>query len=102
MSVPLLDSAVSTAYPFVSFIANIGGAALAIVVCTALLRALLLPFTFRVIRGERARAALAPQIQALQRKHGKDPRRFAEELTALHRQAGVSPYAGLLPGLLQA
>ncbi len=102
MSVPLLDSAVSTAYPFVSFIAGIGGAALAIVVCTIVLRALLLPFTFRVIRGERARAALAPEIQALQRKHGKDPRRLAEELSTLHREAGVSPFAGFLPALLQA
>ena len=102
MSVPLLDSAVSLAYPIVTAIAGVGGAALAIVACTLALRALLIPLTLRVIRGERARAALAPHLAELNRKHRKDPERLRSELAGLYRSAGVSPYAGFLPALLQA
>ena len=102
MSVPLLDSAVSLAYPIVTAIAGVGGAALAIVACTLALRALLIPLTLRVIRGERARAALAPHLAELNRKHRKDPERLRSELAGLYRSAGISPYAGFLPALLQA
>src|SRR5205814_10474415 len=102
MSVPLLDSAVSLAYPIVTAIAGVGGAALAIVACTLALRALLIPLTLRVIRGERARAALAPRLAELNRKHRKDPERLRTELAGLYRSAGISPYAGFLPALLQA
>lgn len=102
MSIPLLDDAVGVAYPIAVAIAGLGGAALAIVVCTLALRALLLPLTLAGLRGERARAALAPRIQELRRTHAKDPARLGQELTALHREAGVSPFAGLLPAFLQA
>lgn len=102
MSVPLLDDVVSAAYPIVFSIAGVGGAALAIVVATLALRALLLPFSLWTVRGERARAALAPRVQALQRTYAKDPGRLGQELTALYREAGVSPFAGILPALLQA
>jgi YidC/Oxa1 family membrane protein insertase len=87
MSIPLLDDAVGVAYPIAVTIAGLGGAALAIVVCTVALRTLLLPLTLASIRGERARASVAPGVQ---------------ELTALYREAGVSPYAGLFPAFLQA
>jgi YidC/Oxa1 family membrane protein insertase len=64
MSIPLLDGAVSVVYPFVAHIASaltpVGGAAAAIVLCTAALRLLLLPLTLAALRGERSRAALAP------------------------------------------
>jgi len=102
MSVPLLDSAVSIAYPIVIALAGVGGAALAIVACTVALRALLIPLTLRVIRGELARAALAPQLEELNRAHRKDPERLRTELAQLYGSAGVSPYAGCLPALLQA
>jgi YidC/Oxa1 family membrane protein insertase len=102
MSIPLLDDAVGVAYPIAVTIAGLGGAALAIVVCTVALRTLLLPLTLASIRGERARASVAPGVQELQRKHAKDPARLRQELTALYREAGVSPYAGLFPAFLQA
>ena len=102
MSVPLLDSVVSGVYPVVLSVAGVGGAALAIVACTVALRALLLPFSLAAVRGERARAALAPRLQELQRRHAKDPRRLREELATLYRDAGVSPLAGFLPLLTQA
>lgn len=103
MSIPLLDAAVSVAYPIVLHVATaLGGAAVAIVLCTLAVRLLLLPLSRAAARGERARAALAPQVQELRRKHAKEPERLLTELSTLYRSAGTSPFAGLLPTLLQA
>jgi YidC/Oxa1 family membrane protein insertase len=106
MSVPLLDDAVRIAYPIVWHVATalapVGGAATAIALCTITLRALLLPLTLAAVRGERARARLAPRIRELRKRYAKQPDRLREELVRLHRGAGVSPLAGFLPLLLQA
>jgi YidC/Oxa1 family membrane protein insertase len=103
VSIPPLDAAVSVAYPIVVHIAEaLGGASIAIVVCTLIIRLLLLPLSLVAARGERARAALAPQVQELRRKHAKEPERLVTELSALYRSAGTSPFAGMLPSLLQA
>jgi YidC/Oxa1 family membrane protein insertase len=105
MSIPLLDSAVSWAYPVVwqvaTLLAPVGGAALAIVLSTLTVRLALLPLSRAVARGDRARVALAPRIQELQHKHGKDPERLRGELAQLYTSAGGGPFAGCLPGLLQ-
>lgn len=106
MSIPLLDPAVAAVYPLVAHVAAlfgpIGGAATAIVVCTAALRLLLHPLTRAAVRGERARAALAPRMAELQRRHAKDPSKLRAELTNLYRDAGTSPLAGCLPALAQS
>jgi YidC/Oxa1 family membrane protein insertase len=77
-------------------------AAVAIVVFTLLLRLLISPLTYVQVRGERRRAALAPQIGKLREKHGDDPMTFATETLALQRANGISPFAALLPALAQA
>jgi len=106
LSIPLLDGAVAVAYPFIAHVASaltpIGGAAAAIVLCTAALRLLLLPLTLAAVRGERARAALAPRVAQLRRRYAEDPGRLATELTELYRTERSSPLAGCLPVLLQA
>ncbi len=105
MSIPVLDAAVSGAYPIVwhlaTALAPLGGAAVAIVLCTAVLRALLLPLAVAAVRGERRRAALTPQVTALRCRYAKQPEKLATELAALYREAGTSPFAGFLPLLLQ-
>ncbi|MBB5824567.1 YidC/Oxa1 family membrane protein insertase [Micromonospora carbonacea] len=81
-----------------------GGAATAaaIVVFTIAVRLLISPLTLAQVRGERRRAALAPQVRDLQRRHADDPTRLQAELFGLYRSAGASPVAGCLPALLQA
>src|SRR5205085_1013734 len=58
--------------------------------------------TLAAVRGERGRAALAPQVARLRERHRSDPARLASELTSLYRSAGTSPFAGFLPLLLQS
>jgi YidC/Oxa1 family membrane protein insertase len=76
--------------------------ALAIVVFTLLIRLLISPLTYVQVRGERRRAALAPQIDKLRTKHRDDPMTLAAETMALQRAAGAGPFVSLLPGLAQA
>ncbi|MEV6368342.1 membrane protein insertase YidC [Micromonospora musae] len=81
-----------------------GGAATAaaIVLFTVAVRLLISPLTVAQIRGERRRAALAPQVREVQRRYADDPARLQGELFALYRSAGANPVAGCLPMLLQA
>ncbi|MBA0049606.1 membrane protein insertase YidC [Streptomyces sp. AJS327] len=75
--------------------------AAAIVICTLAVRLALHPLARAAVRGERARARLAPELARVQRRHRNDPERLRRELGALHRREGVSPAAGCLPTLLQ-
>jgi YidC/Oxa1 family membrane protein insertase len=75
--------------------------ALAIVLFTLSVRLLLHPFARSAARGERARAALMPEIKALQAKHGRDRERLAAEMTQLQQESGTSMFVGCLPMLAQ-
>ncbi|MGW3606058.1 YidC/Oxa1 family membrane protein insertase [Micromonospora sp. NPDC005161] len=76
--------------------------AAAIVLLTIAVRLLISPLTVAQVRGERRRAALAPQVRDLQRRYADDPTKLQSELFALYRSAGANPIAGCLPLLLQA
>jgi YidC/Oxa1 family membrane protein insertase len=76
-------------------------AAAAIVLFTAAVRLVLSPLSLRALRGQAAMARLAPQVQALRKRYGRQPERFQRELTALYKTEGASPFAGFLPLLAQ-
>ncbi|WP_017596230.1 YidC/Oxa1 family membrane protein insertase [Nocardiopsis potens] len=76
-------------------------AAAAVVALTVLVRLALLPLSRAAVRGEKQRARLAPRIRELHAKHGKNPRRLAEEQQRLFQREGTSPLAGCLPMLAQ-
>jgi YidC/Oxa1 family membrane protein insertase len=76
-------------------------AAAAIVLFTAGIRLLICPLSLRALRGQAVMARLAPQVQALRARHGRQPERFQRELAALYKREGTSPFAGILPLLAQ-
>jgi len=99
---------VAAAYHVVSAFASIlaplpGGlaAAAAIVLVTIAVRLLLMPLSYRAMRGMDAQARVAPKVQALQRKHAGHPDRLQRELAALYQAEGTSMFAGCLPLLAQ-
>lgn len=106
MSIPLLSDAVTAIYPLIAHLVAVlepwGGATATIVVCTVVLRLLLLPLTLFAVRGERVRLALAPQLNELQRVYGQDPARWQKEVATLYQSTGTSPMAGCLPMLAQS
>ncbi|QES48418.1 hypothetical protein DEJ50_11915 [Streptomyces venezuelae] len=77
--------------------------AAAIVLFTVLVRVALHPLTRAAFRGERARAALAPRLAELKRRHPgpRNADRLQKAVLELHTQAGTSPLAGCLPMLVQ-
>lgn len=75
--------------------------AAAIVLFTAFVRVLVHPLSRAAARGQRARAALQPQIAELRRKHGKNPEKLQRAVLELHAAEKVSPLSGCLPSFLQ-
>lgn len=99
---------VDAAYHVVSAMAGLltpllGGlaAAAAIVLFTMAVRLLIVPLSYRAMRGMAAQARIAPRAQALRRKHAGQPDRLQRELSALYKAEGTSMFAGCLPLLLQ-
>lgn len=77
-------------------------AALAVVLVTLLVRALLIPVGISQAKAEQTRARLAPQLRALQQKHKKNPEKLQAAMLDLYRRENTSPFAGMLPVLAQA
>jgi YidC/Oxa1 family membrane protein insertase len=73
----------------------------AIVVFTMAIRLLLTPLSFRALRGQAAMTRLAPRIQELRKRYGRQPERLQRELTALYAREGTSLLAGFVPLLAQ-
>ena len=99
---------VDAAYHLVLALTNVlspalGGlaAVAAIVVFTMAIRLLLTPLSFRALRGQAAMTRLAPQIQELRKRYGRQPERLQRELTALYAREGTSLLAGFVPLLAQ-
>src|SRR5260370_42269670 len=99
-----LGGPVGAAYPLVSALTYLltpvaGGlaAAAAIVLFTAAVRLLISPLSFRALRGQAAMTRLAPQVQALRTRHGRQPERFQRELADLYKRVGTSPFSSFLP-----
>ena len=104
----LLGLPIDVAYHLVSALAGAlaplpGGlaAAAAIIAFTIMVRLLVLPLGYYAVRGERARARLAPRVQDLYRRHSKQPERLQRELSALYAGEGAGMFSGCLPALLQ-
>ena len=99
---------VDAAYHLVSGFTSIltpllGGVAAvaAIIAVTVAVRIILMPLSFRALRGQAAAARLAPQLQALRQRYGRQPERLQREMAALYKQEGTSMFASITPFLLQ-
>jgi len=99
---------VDAAYHVVSGLAALlaplaGGLATAAAIAgfTVAIRLLLLPLSYREMRGMAAQARIAPRVQALQKQHAGQPDRLQRELAALYQSEGTSMFAGCLPVLVQ-
>jgi YidC/Oxa1 family membrane protein insertase len=99
---------VEAAYTVVTTISSVlepltGGlsAALAVVVLTVLVRAVLIPVGVSQVKAGITRKRLAPKISALQTKYKKQPELKQQKLMELYKEENASPFAGCLPVLAQ-
>ncbi|MFB7250139.1 YidC/Oxa1 family membrane protein insertase [Microbacterium sp. NPDC056234] len=101
----LLDAAYGVLVGLADFFEPFAGAsaaALAVVVVTLLVRALLIPVGISQAKAEQTRARLAPRLRDIQKRHKKNPERLQREIMQLYQDENTSPFAGFLPVLLQA
>jgi YidC/Oxa1 family membrane protein insertase len=80
----------------------VGGSwGLAIVGLTVLIRAVLVPVTFRQLKSMQEMQRLAPQINAVKEKYKEDKQRQQQELMKFYQENKINPLASCLPLLMQ-
>ena len=78
-----------------------GNLGLAILGFSLFLRLLLNPLTKPYMKSMKRMREIAPQIEKLKKRHGKDKVKFAQAQADLYKQKGINPGAGCIPYLLQ-
>lgn len=73
----------------------------AIVLLTICTRALLIPLTYKQLKGMRALQAFQPQIKALQEKYKNDRQRLSQEMMNFYKENKINPLASCIPLLAQ-
>src|SRR5450759_3169730 len=80
----------------------VGGSwGLAIIGLTVVIRAALVPLTFRQLKSMQEMQRLAPQISALKEKYKDDKQRQQQEIMKFYQENKINPLASCLPLLLQ-
>jgi YidC/Oxa1 family membrane protein insertase len=72
-----------------------------IIALTVVVRAVLIPLTYKQIKGMRALQALQPQIKELQEKYKNDRQRQQQEMMRFWQQNKINPLSSCMPLLLQ-
>src|ERR1051325_3535213 len=70
---------------------------LSIIALTVLTRALLIPLTYKSLKGMRALQALQPQIKEIQAKYKNDRQRMQQEMMRFYQENKVNPFASCIP-----
>jgi len=80
----------------------VGGSwGLAIVGLTVVIRAVLVPLTYRQLKSMQEMQRLAPQMQEIKEKYKEDKQRQQQEIMKFYQENEINPLASCLPLLLQ-
>jgi YidC/Oxa1 family membrane protein insertase len=74
---------------------------MSIIALTITTRALLIPLTYKSLKGMRAMQALQPQIKELKEKYKNDQKRMQQEMMRFYQENKVNPFASCIPLLAQ-
>jgi YidC/Oxa1 family membrane protein insertase len=74
---------------------------MAIIALTVCARAVLIPLTYKSLKGMRAMQALQPRIKEIQAKYKNDKQRMQQEMMAFYKENKVNPFASCIPLLAQ-
>src|SRR3954454_1179086 len=73
----------------------------AIIGLTVVIRAAILPLTFRQVRSMQAMQRLAPEMKRIQQRYKEDKQRQQQEMMKFYQEHGVNPLGSCLPLVLQ-
>lgn len=74
---------------------------MSIIALTVVTRAVLLPLTYKQLKGMRALQALQPQLKEIQEKYKNDKQRMQQEMMRFYKENKVNPLASCIPLLAQ-
>lgn len=74
---------------------------MSIIALTVVTRALLIPLTYKSLKGMRALQALQPQLKELKEKYKNDQKRMQQEMMRFYQENKVNPFASCIPLLAQ-
>jgi len=74
---------------------------MSIIALTIVTRALLIPLTYKSLKGMRALQALQPQIKEIQAKYKNDRQRMQQEMMRFYQENKVNPFASCIPLIAQ-
>lgn len=74
---------------------------LSIIALTFLTRALLIPLTYKSLKGMRALQALQPQLKEIKEKYKNDQKRMQQEMMRFYQENKVNPFASCIPLIAQ-
>ena len=74
---------------------------LSIIFLTFVTRAVLIPLTYRQLKGMRALQALQPQLKEIQEKYKNDRQRMQQEMMRFYQQNKVNPFSACIPLIAQ-
>lgn len=77
------------------------GWGLAIVCLTLMVRACMLPLTFKQFHAQRELKKHMPELKRMQQKHKQDKHRLQKETTAYYREHGINPLGAFAPIVVQ-
>ncbi len=84
---------------------NCGGYGMGIIIFTIIIRVLLLPLMFYQTKSMLKTQELAPKLKAIQKKYSSRDResmvKMQEKTSKLYKEAGVNPWASMLPMIIQ-
>jgi YidC/Oxa1 family membrane protein insertase len=75
-----------------------GASIIALTICT---RTVLIPLTYKQLKGMRAMQALQPQLKEIQAKYKNDKQRMQQEMMNFYKENKVNPFASCVPLLAQ-
>jgi YidC/Oxa1 family membrane protein insertase len=74
---------------------------MSIIALTIATRALLIPLTYKSLKGMRALQALQPQLKEIKEKYKNDQKRMQQEMMRFYQENKVNPFASCIPLLAQ-
>lgn len=74
---------------------------MSIIALTVVTRALLIPLTYKSLKGMRALQALQPQLKEIKEKYKNDQKRMQQETMRFYQENKVNPFASCIPLLAQ-
>lgn len=79
----------------------VGNYAIAILILTAIVKAVLWPLQTKANKSMRRMGALSPKMQELREKYKDDPTKMNQEVMKLYKDYGINPVSGCLPMVIQ-